>query len=84
MPRRFALLVAVVSPIAYVLVLFAMREAPLSHVAPALEVSMLFAALIGGHLLGEDCALVRGVHRPGRDGPGLGVSMNPSATAAGR
>ncbi|RYF27628.1 MAG: EamA family transporter [Comamonadaceae bacterium] len=50
---RFALLVAVVSPIAYVLVLYAMREAPLSHVAPAREVSMLFAALIGGHLLGE-------------------------------
>ena len=50
---RFALIVAVVSPIAYVLVLYAMREAPLSHVAPAREVSMLFAALIGGHLLGE-------------------------------
>lgn len=50
---RFALLVAVVSPIAYVLVLYAMREAPMSHVAPAREVSMLFAALIGGHLLGE-------------------------------
>lgn len=50
---RYALLVAVVSPIAYVLVLYAMREAPLSHVAPAREVSMLFAALIGGHLLGE-------------------------------
>ena len=27
--------------------------APLSHVAPAREVSMLFAALIGGRLLGE-------------------------------
>jgi drug/metabolite transporter (DMT)-like permease len=50
---RYALLVAVVSPVAYVLVLYAMREAPLSHVAPAREVSMLFAALIGGHLLGE-------------------------------
>lgn len=50
---RVALLVAVVSPVAYVLVLYAMREAPLSHVAPAREVSMLFAALIGGHLLGE-------------------------------
>ena len=50
---RFALLVAAVSPVAYVLVLYAMREAPLSHVAPAREVSMLFAALIGGHLLGE-------------------------------
>lgn len=48
-----ALLVAAVSPIAYVLVLYAMQVAPLSHVAPAREVSMLFAALIGGHLLSE-------------------------------
>jgi uncharacterized membrane protein len=30
-----------------------MQEAPLSHVAPAREVSMLFAAIIGGHLLDE-------------------------------
>ncbi|MCY1544133.1 hypothetical protein D9M68_799930 [compost metagenome] len=44
---------AVVSPVAYVLVLFAMQQAPLSHVAPAREMSMLFAALIGGQLLGE-------------------------------
>jgi drug/metabolite transporter (DMT)-like permease len=36
-----------------VLVLYAVRLAPLSHVAPAREVSMLFAALIGGRLLGE-------------------------------
>lgn len=50
---RYALLVAAVSPVAYVLVLFAMRSAPLAHVAPAREVSMLFAALLGGHLLGE-------------------------------
>jgi uncharacterized membrane protein len=42
-----------VSPVAYVLVPFAMQQAPLSHVAPAREVSMLFAALIGGQLLGE-------------------------------
>lgn len=56
---RFALLVAAVSPIAYVLVLFAMRQAPLSHVAPAREVSMLFAALIGGRLLGEGDRLAR-------------------------
>lgn len=51
---RHALLVAVFSPVAYVLVLFAMQRAPLSHVAPAREVSMLFAALVGGQLLGED------------------------------
>ena len=50
---RFALVVAAVSPVAYVLVLYAMQTAPLSHVAPAREVSMLFAALIGGHLLNE-------------------------------
>lgn len=56
---RFAALVAVVSPIAYVLVLYAMQTAPLSHVAPAREVSMLFAALIGGHLLGEGDRWVR-------------------------
>ena len=44
---------AAISPVSYVLVLFAMQTAPLSHVAPAREVSMLFAALIGGQLLGE-------------------------------
>lgn len=56
---RHALVVATVSPVAYVLVLYAMREAPLSHVAPAREVSMLFAALLGGHLLGEGDRLAR-------------------------
>lgn len=50
---RAALLMAVISPLAYVLVLYAVQMAPLSHVAPAREVSMLFAALIGGRLLGE-------------------------------
>lgn len=50
---RHALVVAVLGPLGYVLVLYAMRLAPLSHVAPAREVSMLFAALLGGRLLGE-------------------------------
>ena len=50
---RHALVVAVLGPLAYVMVLYAMRLAPLSHVAPAREVSMLFAALLGGRLLGE-------------------------------
>ena len=50
---RYALVVAVLGPLGYVLVLYAVRMAPLSHVAPAREVSMLFAALIGGRLLGE-------------------------------
>lgn len=50
---RHAALVAFFSPIAYVLVLYAVQSAPISHVAPAREVSMLFAALVGGRLLGE-------------------------------
>lgn len=50
---KYALLVAVISPVSYVLVLYAVQRAPISHVAPAREVSMLFAALIGGHLLRE-------------------------------
>lgn len=50
---RHACLVGIFSPISYVLVLYAMQLAPLSHVAPAREISMLFAALLGGQLLGE-------------------------------
>ncbi|MDO8385624.1 MAG: DMT family transporter [Polaromonas sp.] len=56
---KYALLVGTISPVSYVLVLYAMQVAPLSHVAPAREVSMLFAALIGGHLLGEGDRLQR-------------------------
>lgn len=50
---RTALLIGTISPVSYVLVLYAMKVAPMSHVAPAREVSMLFAALIGGKLLAE-------------------------------
>jgi drug/metabolite transporter (DMT)-like permease len=50
---KYAAVVAIFSPVAYVLVLYAIQMAPVSHVAPAREVSMLFAALIGGQLLGE-------------------------------
>jgi drug/metabolite transporter (DMT)-like permease len=56
---KYALVVAAISPVSYVLVLYAMQVAPLSHVAPAREVSMLFAALIGGHLLGESDRVMR-------------------------
>jgi drug/metabolite transporter (DMT)-like permease len=48
-----ALVVAVLGPLGYVLVLYALTFAPLSHVAPARELSTLLAALIGGRLLGE-------------------------------
>jgi drug/metabolite transporter (DMT)-like permease len=50
---RPALVVASLGPLGYILVLYAVQMAPLSHVAPAREASMLFAALIGGRLLGE-------------------------------
>jgi drug/metabolite transporter (DMT)-like permease len=56
---RYALVVATLGPLGYVLVLYAMKLAPLSHVAPARELSMLFAALLGGQLLGEGDRLLR-------------------------
>jgi len=56
---KYAAVVGVVSPVSYVLVLYALQVAPLSHVAPAREVSMLFAALLGGQLLGEGDRIVR-------------------------
>jgi drug/metabolite transporter (DMT)-like permease len=45
--------VGVVSPFSYILVLTAMQKAPISHVAPAREVSMLVAAFLGAKLLNE-------------------------------
>ncbi len=56
---KYAVVIGVVSPVSYVLVLYAMQVAPLSHVAPAREVSMLFAALLGGQLLGEGDRVIR-------------------------
>jgi drug/metabolite transporter (DMT)-like permease len=50
---KYAAIVGIFSPIGYVMVLYAATMAPVSHVAPAREVSMLFAALLGGQLLGE-------------------------------
>lgn len=50
---HLAAVVAALGPLGYVLVLYAVTMAPLSHVAPARELSMLFAALLGGQLLGE-------------------------------
>lgn len=50
---RPALAVALLSPLGYILVLQAMTMAPVSHVAPAREVSMLIAAFLGARLLSE-------------------------------
>jgi drug/metabolite transporter (DMT)-like permease len=51
--RREALAVAVLSPLAYILVLTALASSPVSYVAPAREVSILIGALLGARLLGE-------------------------------
>jgi len=50
---RPMLAVGLMSPLAYILVLYAMTLAPISLVAPAREVSMLVAAFFGARLLGE-------------------------------
>lgn len=51
--RREVIGVAVLSPIAYVLVLLALRFAPLSYVAPTREISILIGVMMGRRLLGE-------------------------------
>jgi drug/metabolite transporter (DMT)-like permease len=51
--RMPILAVAVLSPIAYILVLFAMRLAPVSLVAPARELSIVIGSLGAWLLLGE-------------------------------
>lgn len=56
---RMAAIVGLLSPLAYVLVLQAAKTTDLSRVAPAREVSMLFAALFAGSLLKEEGLAVR-------------------------
>jgi uncharacterized membrane protein len=51
--RRAVIAIALLSPLSYILVLTAMVFTPVSLVAPAREVSILFAALMGAHLLRE-------------------------------
>ncbi len=51
--RRHIIAVGILSPLAYLLILFAMTEAPLSYIAPAREISMLAGVLIGANLLRE-------------------------------
>ena len=45
--------IGVLVPAAYILVLAAMTVSPVSYVAPAREVSILFATLMGTHVLSE-------------------------------
>ncbi|MBL8309790.1 MAG: EamA family transporter [Burkholderiales bacterium] len=51
--------VATLGPIGYIAVLFAMKLAPVSHVAPAREVSMMIGAFFGAKLLQEGDTLRR-------------------------
>jgi uncharacterized membrane protein len=54
--RRYwksALAISVLTPAGYILVLFAMQIAPVSHVAPAREMSMMIGAYFGTKLLSE-------------------------------
>jgi drug/metabolite transporter (DMT)-like permease len=51
--RMTVVAIALLSPLSYILVLTAMVFTPVSLVAPAREVSILFAALMGAHLLRE-------------------------------
>lgn len=51
--RREVLLVAVLTPMAYILVLTAMVFTPVSYVAPAREISILVGTAMGSRLLAE-------------------------------
>ena len=53
------LTVATLGPLGYILVLFAMRHAPISHVAPARELATLVGTWFGARLLGEKAAAQR-------------------------
>lgn len=51
--RRWALGVALLSPVAYILVLTAMRFTPVSYIAPAREISIVIGAFFGARFLKE-------------------------------
>lgn len=51
--KKGIVIIAVLAPLAYILVLSAIQLAPLSRVAPVREVSMLFGAFFGGKFLKE-------------------------------
>ena len=51
--RREAFIVAIFSPLAYILVLSALVFTPVSYVAPAREISILIGTIMGARLLSE-------------------------------
>ena len=50
---RKIVLISLISPMSYFLILTALKYAPVSHVAPAREMSMMIAALLGVRVLRE-------------------------------
>ncbi len=74
--RKSAIAIGVLSPLSYILVLTAMVSAPVSYVAPAREISILFAALLGAHVLREGDATKRTI-------AALGMVLGVSALAIG-
>ena len=52
--RSSILIVATVSPFAYILILWALQHAPLTAVAPARESSILFGTFLGASVLNEE------------------------------
>jgi len=50
---REVVAIGVLSPLSYLIVLFAMTLSPISYIAPAREVSILFGAVLGAKLLHE-------------------------------
>lgn len=74
--RKTVIAIGVLSPLSYILVLTAMVFTPVSYVAPAREVSILFAALLGAHALKEGDATRRTV-------AALGMVLGISGLALG-
>lgn len=56
---RSAAVVSLLGPLGYILVLYAMRLAPISHVAPARELATLLGTWFGARLLQEKAAPAR-------------------------
>jgi drug/metabolite transporter (DMT)-like permease len=53
------LIIAIASPAAYLLILLALKQAPVSFIAPAREVSVVMGAAMGSRMLSEGHALRR-------------------------
>src|SRR5262249_40599433 len=45
--------IALLSPLSYILILLALKQGDVGHIAPAREVSILIGAWLGGRVLGE-------------------------------